>query len=139
MRALALRSSGTARLAAALVLIALSVRWLGRSDRAVGAWPTRAPGAPASAGRARHKGPITRAFLDVLEALLCGFHNSRLGCCFPSYEADPLRLDRKKPSPAFSASATVRRAHSALPAIASLISPISAASLAGSAKSCGLD
>jgi hypothetical protein len=25
----------------------------------------------------QHKGPITRAFLDVLEALLWGFHNSR--------------------------------------------------------------
>jgi hypothetical protein len=35
----------------------------------------------------QHKGPITRAFLDVLEALLWGFHNSRSGCCFPSYEA----------------------------------------------------
>jgi Helix-turn-helix domain len=35
----------------------------------------------------QHKGPMTRAFLDVLEALLWGFHNSRSGCCFPSYEA----------------------------------------------------
>ena len=34
----------------------------------------------------QHKGPITRAFLDVLEALLWGFHNSRSGACFPSYE-----------------------------------------------------
>ena len=34
----------------------------------------------------QHKGPITRAFLDVLQALLWGFHNSRTGCCFPSYE-----------------------------------------------------
>jgi len=34
----------------------------------------------------QHKGPITRAFLDVLHALLWGFHNSRSGCCFPSYE-----------------------------------------------------
>jgi hypothetical protein len=33
-----------------------------------------------------HRGPITRAFLDVLEALLWGFHNSRSGTCFPSYE-----------------------------------------------------
>jgi hypothetical protein len=33
-----------------------------------------------------HKGPITRAFLDVLRALLWGFHNSRTGICFPSYE-----------------------------------------------------
>jgi hypothetical protein len=35
----------------------------------------------------QHKGPITRAFLEVLEALLWGFHNSRTGCCFPSYES----------------------------------------------------
>ena len=35
----------------------------------------------------QHRGPITRAFLDVLGALLWGFHNSRSGCCFPSYEA----------------------------------------------------
>jgi hypothetical protein len=35
----------------------------------------------------QHKGPITRAFLDVLAALLWGFHNSRTGICFPSYEA----------------------------------------------------
>ena len=34
----------------------------------------------------QHKGPITRAFLDVLGALLWGFHNSRSGACFPSYE-----------------------------------------------------
>ena len=35
----------------------------------------------------QHKGPITRTFMDVLEALLWGFHNSRTGCCFPGYEA----------------------------------------------------
>jgi hypothetical protein len=35
----------------------------------------------------QHRGPITRAFLDVLETLLWGFHNSRSGVCFPSYEA----------------------------------------------------
>jgi hypothetical protein len=34
----------------------------------------------------QHKGPITRAFLDVLHALLWQFHNSRTGVCFPSYE-----------------------------------------------------
>jgi hypothetical protein len=34
----------------------------------------------------QHKGPVTRAFLEVLEALLWGFHNARSGCCFPSYE-----------------------------------------------------
>ena len=35
----------------------------------------------------QHRGPITRAFMDVLEALLWGFHNSCSGRCFPSYEA----------------------------------------------------
>jgi hypothetical protein len=35
----------------------------------------------------QHRGPITRAFLDVLRALLWGFHNSRTGCCFPGYES----------------------------------------------------
>jgi hypothetical protein len=35
----------------------------------------------------QHRGPITRAFLEVLEALLWGFHNSRDGRCFPGYEA----------------------------------------------------
>jgi hypothetical protein len=34
----------------------------------------------------QHRGPVTRAFLEVLETLLWGFHNSRSGCCFPSYE-----------------------------------------------------
>ena len=41
----------------------------------------------------QHKGPITRAFLDVLEAMLFGFHNSRSGCCFPSYEAIATRAE----------------------------------------------
>jgi len=42
---------------------------------------------------AKHKragqphGPITRAFFDVLEALLWGFHNSKTGKCFPGYDA----------------------------------------------------
>jgi hypothetical protein len=35
----------------------------------------------------QHRGPITRTFLGVLEALLWGFHNSRDGRCFPSYES----------------------------------------------------
>ena len=35
----------------------------------------------------QHRGPITRAFLDVLQALLWSFHNASSGCCFPSYEA----------------------------------------------------
>jgi hypothetical protein len=34
----------------------------------------------------QHRGPLTRAYLEVLEALLWGFHNSRDGRCFPSYE-----------------------------------------------------
>ncbi len=33
------------------------------------------------------RGPLTRAFQEVLEALLYGFHNSGSGLCFPSYEA----------------------------------------------------
>jgi hypothetical protein len=35
----------------------------------------------------QHRGPITRAFMDVLKALLWGFHNAHTGVCFPSYEA----------------------------------------------------
>jgi helix-turn-helix protein len=44
----------------------------------------------------QHKGPITRAFLEVLQALLWSFHNSRDGRCFPSYEriADQARCAR---------------------------------------------
>jgi Helix-turn-helix domain len=34
----------------------------------------------------QHTGPITRAFMDVLRALLYGFHNGKDGRCFPSYE-----------------------------------------------------
>ena len=34
----------------------------------------------------QHRGPLTRATLEVLEALLWGFHNSRDGRCFPSYD-----------------------------------------------------
>jgi len=37
--------------------------------------------------KGQHRGPLTRAFMEVLEALLWGFHNSRDGRCFPSYEA----------------------------------------------------
>jgi len=36
---------------------------------------------------------LTRTFLDVLQALLWGFHNARTGCCFPSYEAIADRAD----------------------------------------------
>jgi hypothetical protein len=35
----------------------------------------------------QHRGPLTRAFMEVLEALLWGFHNSKDGRCFPSYES----------------------------------------------------
>jgi len=34
----------------------------------------------------QHRGPITRAFMEVLEALLWGFHNGKDGC-FPTYES----------------------------------------------------
>jgi hypothetical protein len=34
----------------------------------------------------QHTGPLSRAFLDVLRALLWGFHNAHTGRCFPSYE-----------------------------------------------------
>ena len=34
----------------------------------------------------QHTGPITRAFMEVLRALLFAFHNSKSGWCFPSYE-----------------------------------------------------
>ena len=44
----------------------------------------------------QHRGPLTRAFIEVLEALLWGFHNSKSGLCFPSYEtiADKARCSR---------------------------------------------
>ena len=44
------------------------------------AWSARRrrPGQP--------RGPLTRATLEVLHTLLWGFHNSRDGRCFPSYE-----------------------------------------------------
>jgi hypothetical protein len=35
----------------------------------------------------QHRGPLTRATTEVLEALLWGFHNAASGACFPSYEA----------------------------------------------------
>ena len=35
----------------------------------------------------QHRGPLTRTTLEVLHALLWGFHNSRRGDCFPSYES----------------------------------------------------
>jgi hypothetical protein len=36
----------------------------------------------------QHRGPITRAYMEVLQALLWGFHNSKTGLCFPSYEGN---------------------------------------------------
>jgi Helix-turn-helix domain len=35
----------------------------------------------------QHRGPLTRATTEVLEALLWGFHNAGTGACFPSYAA----------------------------------------------------
>ena len=34
----------------------------------------------------QHRGPLTRATMEVLKALLWGFHNANTGRCFPSYE-----------------------------------------------------
>ena len=36
----------------------------------------------------QHKGPITRAFLEVLEALLWGFHNARIRLLLPVLRGD---------------------------------------------------
>ena len=54
----------------------------------------------------QHRGPLTRATLDVLRTLLWHFHNRTSGRCFPSYEriADSARVHR----------ATVARAIAAL-------------------------
>ena len=42
--------------------------------------PTRAPGAPGTGSHARgQRGPITRAFLDVLQALLWDFQRHEIG------------------------------------------------------------
>jgi DNA-binding Lrp family transcriptional regulator len=35
----------------------------------------------------KHYGLVTAKALDVLKALLWGFHNARSGLCFPSYES----------------------------------------------------
>ena len=35
----------------------------------------------------QHRGPITRAFMEILKAMLWGFHNGQSGRCMPSYEA----------------------------------------------------
>ena len=50
-------------------------------------WSTRAGYNARHKQPRQHRGPITRAFMEVLEALLWGFHNSRDGRCFPSLEA----------------------------------------------------
>ena len=44
----------------------------------------------------QHRGPLSRATLDVLRTLLWGFHNGISGRCFPSYEriADRARVHR---------------------------------------------
>ena len=44
----------------------------------------------------QHRGPLTRATLDVLRTLLWHFHNRASGRCFPSYEriADSARVHR---------------------------------------------
>jgi hypothetical protein len=44
----------------------------------------------------QHWGPLTRTCMQVLEALLWGFHNSKSGRCFPSYEtiAERARCNR---------------------------------------------
>ena len=54
----------------------------------------------------QHRGPLSRATLDVLRTLLWHFHNRTTGRCFPSYEriADSARVHR----------ATVARAIAAL-------------------------
>jgi hypothetical protein len=59
---------------------------LDRNAKARASRPTRAATRRGITSPVSHKGPITRAFMEVLEALLWGFHNSRTGICFPSYE-----------------------------------------------------
>ena len=34
----------------------------------------------------QHRGPLTRAMMEVLQALLWGFHNSNSGRCFPGID-----------------------------------------------------
>jgi Helix-turn-helix domain len=41
----------------------------------------------------QHRGPLTRAFMEVLEALLWGFHNAKDGRCFPSYESIAVKAE----------------------------------------------
>ena len=44
----------------------------------------------------QHKGPITRAFLDVLQALLWGFHNSRSGSASRATNGSPRRRSARR-------------------------------------------
>ncbi|MBV9828107.1 MAG: helix-turn-helix domain-containing protein [Alphaproteobacteria bacterium] len=41
----------------------------------------------------QHRGPLTRAIMEVLEALLWHFHNSKSGLCFPAYEAIAVKAE----------------------------------------------
>jgi hypothetical protein len=60
-------------------------RWTATPRRA--SWPTPRPGEPATPGRAQPSRPDHPRLPGGLEALQRGFHNSRDGRCFPSYEA----------------------------------------------------
>ena len=51
------------------------------------AWSAR------NAQQGQHHGPVTMAFRRVLGALLWGYHNSRDGRCFPSYDAIAARAE----------------------------------------------
>jgi hypothetical protein len=48
---------------------------------------TRAVALSRRTEKGKHYGIITAKALDVLRALLWGFHNARSGLCFPSYES----------------------------------------------------
>src|SRR5271157_3391718 len=41
----------------------------------------------------QHQGPFTRATIEVLDALLWGFHNAQRSLCCPSYEEVARRGD----------------------------------------------
>jgi hypothetical protein len=64
---------------------------MGTTDHTSGkrqaAWRAR------NAQQGQHHGPVTMAFRRVLDALLWGFHNSRDGRCFPSYDAIAARAE----------------------------------------------
>ena len=50
-------------------------------------WSMRARGAPSTGSAANTEAPSPAPIMEVLEAMLWGFHNSKSGLCFPSYEA----------------------------------------------------